>query len=121
MAKLFFSLRNVPADEAEDVRELLEQHQIDYYETSAGNWGISMPALWLNNEEDYPIATQLLDDYQEKRRLEQRALYQALKQAGKHRRINDVIREKPLLFLLSVGFSAFILYISIKFVFDLGF
>lgn len=121
MAKLLFSLRNVPADEAEDVRELLEQHRIDYYETGAGNWGISMPALWLNNEEDYPVAVQLLDAYQQKRCLEQRALYQALKQAGKHRRIRDVFRERPLLFLLYVGFSAFILYISIKIVFDLGF
>ena len=42
MSKLLFRLRNVPDDEAEEVRQLLEEHGIETYETDAGNWGISL-------------------------------------------------------------------------------
>ena len=45
MSKLLFRLRNVPDDEADEVRELLTQHSIEFYETGAGNWGISMPRV----------------------------------------------------------------------------
>ena len=47
MALLLFRLRNVPDDEADEVRHLLNENSIEFYETSAGNWGISMPAIWL--------------------------------------------------------------------------
>ena len=47
MAKLLFKMRNVLADEAQDVRELLEDNKIDYFETFAGNWGVSLPAIWV--------------------------------------------------------------------------
>ncbi|MEE3087569.1 MAG: DUF6164 family protein, partial [Pseudomonadota bacterium] len=42
MAKLLFRMRDVPDDEAEEVRELLTQNKITFFETFAGNWGISM-------------------------------------------------------------------------------
>ena len=45
MSKLLFRLRHVPEDEAEEVRALLEQNSIEFFETFAGNWGISLPAL----------------------------------------------------------------------------
>ena len=38
MSKLLFKLRNVPDDEALEVRELLELNDIDYFETTPGNW-----------------------------------------------------------------------------------
>ena len=37
-----FNLRGVPEDEAEDIRQLLDEHEIEFYETSAGNWGVSL-------------------------------------------------------------------------------
>ena len=43
MSALIFRLRNVPEDEAMQVRDLLDEHRIDWFETSAGNWGIGMP------------------------------------------------------------------------------
>jgi hypothetical protein len=39
MAKILFRLNGVSDEEANDVRELLANHAIDFYETSAGNWG----------------------------------------------------------------------------------
>lgn len=120
MAKLFFSLRGVPQDEAEDVRELLYQNDIGFYETSAGNWGISMPALWLIHDEDLPTATRLLETYQQKRYQEQRALYEQLKKEGKNKTLFDAFNDNPLQFLLYTGFIIFILYLSVRLIRDLG-
>ncbi len=120
MATLFFSLRGVPEDESEDVRELLSENEIDFYETSAGNWGMSMPAIWIKNKNDLPKAIELLNDYQHKRCIEQRALYNQLKKDGRHKRISDVFREKPVQFLSYTGFIIFIFYFSIKLLFELG-
>ena len=47
-----FSLRGVPDDEADEIRALLAQHAIDYYETPPGNWGVSMPAIWLPDDSE---------------------------------------------------------------------
>ena len=61
MSKLLFKLRNVPEDEADDVRNLLTTHQIDFYETSAGNWGISLSAIWITHDEQFDEAKRLFD------------------------------------------------------------
>ena len=61
MAKIIFRLNGVPDDEARDVRELLANHAIDFYETSAGNWGVSMPAIWLKDDGQFEQARALLD------------------------------------------------------------
>ena len=85
MALLLFRLRNVPDDEADEVRHLLNENSIEFYETSAGNWGISMPAIWLRNDDDYDLAFSLLHQYQLSRSQRMRAEYEADKAAG-HRR-----------------------------------
>jgi len=59
-----FRLRNVPDDEAQEIRNLLESNSIDYYETPAGNWGISMPAIWLHDDAQTEEAKRLIDEYQ---------------------------------------------------------
>ena len=46
-------MRHVPEDEAREVRELLASNKIEFFETFAGNWGVSMPALWLKKNEQY--------------------------------------------------------------------
>ena len=67
MAGPVFRLKDVPADEAEDVRNLLADKDIEFYETSAGNWGVSMPALWLRDDSDWDRARALIDEYQQQR------------------------------------------------------
>jgi hypothetical protein len=120
MAKLLFSLRDVPEDEAVEVRELLESHQLDFYETSAGNWGVSMPALWLNNNDDYPQARQLLDEYQQQRVLNQRTKYQALKQQGLEQSFLKHVIANPIRFFAYLTVICLILYASAKIVFEFG-
>jgi hypothetical protein len=67
------------------VRALLEQHEIEYFETFAGNWGISLPALWLKHKEQYSQARQILDEYQAKRGEKMRAEYEEQRALGQAR------------------------------------
>ena len=43
MATLLFRLNDVPQDEADDVRQLLTDKGIDFYETHAGFSGWALP------------------------------------------------------------------------------
>lgn len=67
MSQLLFRLHNVPDDEIADVMNLLESNDINYYRTEAGRWYFGVAALWVTNDEDYPRARSLLDDYQMER------------------------------------------------------
>lgn len=115
-----FSLRNVPHDEAEEVRALLTKHAIDYYETPAGMWGISMPAIWLQDEDQLARAKSLLEAYQRARAEHARGAYAQLKAEGKHRTVFDALRENPLRFILYICVAAALLYISTKPFLSLG-
>lgn len=114
MAKLLFRLRHVPDDEAEEVRLLLAAHELDVYETDAGNWGISMPALWLQDDERYEEACALLEQYQRERAERVRAEYETLKEQGDEPSLLSSLRARPLRFLLYVGLSLGVLYVSVS-------
>lgn len=120
MAVLFFSLRGVPEDEAEDIRELLQTYEIDFYETSAGSFGISMPAIWLYHREDLEKIQPLFDAYQHQRYLTQRTLYQELKQQGEIGGFLQANLKKPLQFLIYSSVIVLTFYVSIKWLFELG-
>ena len=121
MSILLFSLRGVPDDEAYEIKELLTENNIDYYETSAGNWGISMPALWVRNNEELNEAQKLLNEYHHKRAITQQEIYKELIKEGKNKRLIDVFIEKPLRFIIYIGAVAFVIYIYIKMIFEFGF
>ncbi|MDO9476191.1 MAG: DUF6164 family protein [Pseudohongiella sp.] len=112
MATLLFRLRNVPDDEADEVRELLDQHQLSYYETSAGNWGISMPAIWLNNDADHEAARRLLDQYQHNRAQRMRSEYESARARGEAETQLQVLRREPLKAISLIVVIAIFLYLS---------
>jgi hypothetical protein len=114
MSKILFKLRNVPDDEADEVRELLTHHHIDYYETSAGNWGISMPAIWVRDEYQFQQAKALLDAYQEARSIRVREEYARLKREGKNKTVLDSFMENPILFIVYVLIVLALLYLPFK-------
>ena len=113
MAKLLFKLRGVPDDEADDIRELLTHHEFDFYETSAGNWGLSMPGMWLNDEQQFQEARRIIDEYQKTRAIRVRAEYARLKKEGKIKTFIDRVKENPIqiIFFLFV-LSAFFLLVT---------
>ena len=120
MSTLLFSLRSVPEDEAEESRELLTHHSINYYETSAGNWGISMPALWLRNNDELETAQQLLHEYHYQRATTQREIYLQIKKEHKNKKPLPVLIKNTARFFLYLAAIAFIFYVYIRMLFEFG-
>ena len=110
MSKLVFRLRNVPINEAQDIRELLEDNDIAYFETSAGNWGISFPAIWIHESEKFELTRQLIDEYQNERAERLRKEYQSSRANGEVKTVWQSFTENPLRF---TAFSAIIVVILI--------
>ena len=65
MPTLLFKLNQVPDDEAEDIRKLLDDGGFDVYETSAGFFGLGVAAIWLRDHNEIPRARALIDNYQQ--------------------------------------------------------
>jgi len=113
MAIIIFKLRFVPEDEAQDVRELLMENSIEYYETSAGVFGISMPALWLTDESQKNETEKLINEYQKKRQTKAQNEYAAQKANGTNRTILDMYKENPVRFFTIIFCIAILMYISV--------
>ena len=106
MSKLIFRLRDVPTEEAESVRSLLKENNIEFYETSAGNWGISLAGIWVVDNSQADTARNLINAYQ-----------QSLGEAFQHHDtpgLFTVFKAQPLKYILSLLFIGVILYFSIK-------
>ncbi|MEX2130439.1 MAG: DUF6164 family protein [Pseudohongiellaceae bacterium] len=113
MAVLLFKLRHVPEDEAEEVRALLAGNGIEFYETSAGNWNISMPGIWLNDDSQRELALELLEEYQLQRLNNARREYEQLKVEGQIPTIAHRFHENPVRFIFYSGLILGVLYLSL--------
>lgn len=114
MAKLLFRLRNVPDDEADEVRQLLAQHEIEVYETDAGNWGISLPAIWLEQEQRFDEASALIAQYQLARSIRVRAEHESLRDQGQLPTLRDSFKLQPWQCVFYFGLIGAVLYLSIS-------
>ena len=95
MSKLLLNLRNVPDDEADDVRAMLDAHQIEYYETTPSTWGISAGGIWVQADAGLPEAKRLMADYQLQRGIRAREEHAAAKRAGTAETFGMVLRAEP--------------------------
>lgn len=113
MATLLVNLRGVPDDEADELRELLTDHDVDYYETSAGNWGVSMPAIWLKQDDQVEEAKAVIERYQQQRYADAQAELETAKAQGRELRFIDYLKENPIRVISYLVIAAFVLYISV--------
>ena len=95
MAKLLVNLRNVPDDEADEVRDLFVTHAIDFYETKPSLWGVSAGGIWLANAQQVDEAQRLLADYQARRAATARAEREAAVREGRAPSTWSNLRENP--------------------------
>lgn len=102
MGSKLMSLRNVPGDELDEIQALLDANDIRYYETSAGIFGISLPALWLVDDSQLTQARHLLENYALQRSQQAQARWHAELQTGTQRTVFDMLREHPLRFVCYV-------------------
>ena len=107
MPMLIFSLRNVPDDEADEVRALLGDNDVEFYETPGRRWGLGAGALWTHERDAGARAKALIGAYQERRAAQARDVRAASLRDGSARTFLDVVRAEPLrvvLVLLGVAF-----------------
>lgn len=113
MAQLLLNFRNVPDDEIEEVRELLNSHGVAFYETRPSLWGISAGGLWLARDEELDAARRLLAEYQNERRIRMREAYAEALREGRVEGFATRLKRRPLevVFALAVvlGLLALIL------------
>lgn len=113
MAILLFRLNGVPEDEAAEVRELLAEHAMDWYETDAGRWGFSVAAIWLRDEDRAVEARRLIDDYQQAREKRVRSEYEVLKAQGRHETLFERFRAAPARFAFYLLVIAGLIYLTL--------
>ena len=114
MAKKIVNLRGKPEDEVEEIRELFTNNDIEFYETPAGNWGVSMPSIWLNNDEDYPKAESLLAEYQLERYERIHSEYEQLKKEGQHDTVLKRLAREPVQVLFYTVAIIAIIYLTLS-------
>jgi hypothetical protein len=113
MSKLIFKLKSVPDDEADDIKNLLIENNIDFYESPAGNWGISLHALWLNDEAQSNQAKQLIDEYQRERSQRIKLERQQQIDKGEVETFFQRLLSRPVQFVIVLVIILFILYLSL--------
>jgi hypothetical protein len=113
MANLLFKLNNVPDDEADEIRNLLDDAKVDYYETSAGNWGLSFAAIWLKDAEQLDHAKQLIDQYQNERYQRVRSERMALAASGEQITWWQSVKAQPIKLVAVFIFIAVVLYLTV--------
>lgn len=102
MARLLFKLAQVPDDEAQDIRALLDEHQIRYYETNAGFFRVGLDAIWLADGTQEGRARELIREYQAERCVRQQQNYAQLIEAGQVPSVWQVFCAQPIRFVASL-------------------
>lgn len=102
MATLLLNLRNVPDDEADEVRALLDARRIAFYETRPSRWGVSAGAIWIAEDIDADRAKALMAGYQAERLARARAEHAAAKAQGTAPTWCSTLRDEPLRVAMTV-------------------
>jgi hypothetical protein len=95
MATLLLNLRNVPDDEADEVRAMLQDQGIDFYETPPSFWGVSAGGIWLPGPDQLAEARAHLARYQQARGERMRAEREAELRDGRATSTWANIRANP--------------------------
>ena len=112
MPHLLFRLNGVPEDEEVEVRRLLDENGIDYYETSAGMFGISLAALWIRDDGEIERAQVLLEEYQRQRYQRARQEYEKQQSDGTAETLLQRAWNHPIRTLIYLLIIAVVLYFS---------
>ena len=102
MSKLLLNLRNVPDDEADDVRTMLDAHRIAFYETPPSGWGLFAGGIFVRENADIVEAKRLMAEYQSQRSARVRAEYAEARRDGTTETFGTVLREQPLRVALTI-------------------
>ncbi len=113
---LLLSFRYAPADEIEQVRALLVDNQIDFYEVPPSFMGFNPGGIWLRNKAQQKEASALLHQYQQHRAEQARQDWNLQKQQGTHLTQWQMIKAHPFRFILTcIGITLLLGLMTIPF------
>lgn len=113
MTTLLFKLQNVPDDEAADIRDLLAENDIYFYETHAGFWRLGVDGLWLPDDTNLARARELIKTYQVERTANQQKVYADLVEQGQAPTLWQNFLLSPLRFVLLIVAVFFVLTLTL--------
>ncbi|SRR5690625_2251014 len=106
---LLLSFRYAPEDEVEQVRALLKEEHIDFYEVPPSFMGFNAGGIWLANPAQKQQAQLLLAQYQAQRAQQAQARWASQKRDGTQPTQWDHIKAHPFRFLLTLLGIVFLL------------
>ncbi len=113
MTYLVFKLNSVPDDEADEVRALLNEHEIIHYETDSGRWGLGFAAIWMKKDEQLEQAKSLIREYQQERYQRVKSELDALEQSGEKISRLKFFMQAPIKFSLLILFASALAYFTV--------
>jgi len=113
MSHLVFKLNSVPDDEAEEVRELLENNNIHFYETDSGRWGLGYAAIWMKDKEQLEEAKSLIKNYQMERYQRVKSEHDALEKSGEQVSRIEFFMNSPIKFTILLAFAGLLAYFTV--------
>jgi len=113
MSKLLFKLNQVPDDEALDIRQLLEENEIEFYETDCGRWGLGFAAIWLQQKKQFEQARRLIDQYQQDRSSSLRDNLQAEINQGRQISKLEAFKQTPIRSSVLIIFAGLLAYFTV--------
>ena len=113
MSVMLFKLRGVEEDEADEIRSLLGEHDIEFYETSNGRWGLGFAAIWLHDAALFEQAKALIDRYQQERFIKAREAYaQSCEEEGEQTLLHRFL-ERPVQVSLIFAAILFMVFLAV--------
>lgn len=113
MRHLLLNLRHVPDDESAEIRALLEQNHIAFYETEPNRWGISAGAIWISQDDDVSRARELMASYHTERANRARAEFENARREGRVESFWAQMRREPARLLVIVFGIALVVALSL--------
>lgn len=107
------NLRHVPDDEADEIRALFQEHEVNYYETPPSFWGISMGGFWVHDAAEAARAKALLREYQAGRQSSQRQVWEEALRDGKGAGVWHQFLRRPVTVMAALLALVFILGLSL--------
>ncbi|HAY45544.1 MAG TPA: hypothetical protein DCY55_04595 [Gammaproteobacteria bacterium] len=65
MSRRVFNTFGASEEELDGLRQVLNDQNIEFYETFAGFWGVGTPAIWIHDSEQFEYARKVIHDFEE--------------------------------------------------------
>ncbi|MGB0495533.1 MAG: DUF6164 family protein [Kangiellaceae bacterium] len=113
MSHLVFKLNSVPEDEANEVRQLLEDAEIDFYETDSGRWGLGYAAIWMKDKDSLEKAKSLIQEYQLERYQRVTEEHREIEESGEKISRISFFMTSPIRFSILILFAGLLAYFTV--------